>query len=242
MSKLALVSLFASLATGCVIEDNGYNDPGPDYQDATISGAWSFHNIATKTDTACPTGFNTVRMISQPVDDNLRATGEPYIDLFDCADFRHASAPLPPDVYQVWLEVVTDSGNTMYAQSTSQVVDVIDRDALFTAEILNDGGYFLFDWQLKGQSTNTSLSCSGVDNVEILSTLSGATQAVGDKFRCGEGSGITAGLLHGNYTLSVAALDANQRAIGVAPAITKDIADRNQVTDLGLITIPIDNR
>ena len=130
----------------------------------------------------------------------------------------------------------------MYAQSTSRVVDVVERDALFSAEILNDGGYFLFDWQLKGQSSNSSLSCTGVDSVEILSTLSGATQAVGDKFRCGEGSGLTAGLLHGNYTLSVAALDANNRSIGTAPAITKEIGDRNQVSDLGLITIPIDNR
>jgi hypothetical protein len=241
MNKLALVSLFSALTTGCVIEDR-YQDPGPGYEDATISGEWSFHSIATKTDTSCPTGFNTVRMISQPVDSNLRATGEPYIDLFDCFDFSHASAPLPPDVYQVWLEVVSDSGTTMYAQSTSRVVDVVERDALFSAEILNDGGYFLFDWQLKGQSSNSSLSCTGVDSVEILSTLSGATQAVGDKFRCGEGSGLTAGLLHGNYTLSVAALDANNRSIGTAPAITKEIGDRNQVSDLGLITIPIDNR
>ncbi len=241
MKNLALVSLLGALATGCVAYDDRYGDPY--YEDATITGEWTFKNIATDTRTGCPVGFGTVRMISQPVDARLAPIGEPYIDLFDCLDGRHTSALLPPDVYQVWLEVTSDSNSQLYAQSTSKVVDVVDADALFSAEILNDGGYFLFDWQLKGQSTNQTLACDGVSSVEITSTLAGETQAVADKFRCGDGSGLTAGLLNGTYTLSLAALDASNKALGVAPAQTnKVIRDRNQITDLGMITIPIDNR
>jgi hypothetical protein len=237
MKKLALLAIVASQAAGCVMHDEYY------YEDATISGEWSFLNIATNTETACPVGFNTVRMISQPVDARLAPVGEPFIDLFDCADGRHSSAFLPPDVYEVWLEVVTDSGNSLYAQSTSKIVDVIDRDALFSAQILNDGGYFLLDWQLRGKVSNQEVSCDGVSSVEILSTLAGETEAVGDKFTCRDRSGLTAGLLNGTYTLSVAALDANNRALGTTPAITsKAIRDRNQITDLGLITIPIEGR
>jgi len=241
MQKLALFALIASQAAGCVIYDDEYYEPV--YEDATITGEWTFHNIATNTETGCPTGFGTVRMISQPVDDRLAPIGEPFIDLFDCIDGRHTSALLPPDIYQVWLEVVSDSGSSLYAQSTSKIIDVIERDALFSAQILNDGGYFLLDWQLRGEVSNQTLSCAGVDSVEILSTLSGATEALGDKFRCGDGSGLTAGLLNGAYTLSIAALDASDRSLGTAPPITsKPIRDRNQITDLGLITIPIQGR
>ena len=237
MKNFALACLFAGLATGCVAHEEPY------YEDALITGEWSFLNIATDRTTGCPQGFGTVRMISQPVDGRFAPVGEPFIDLFDCIDGGHTSAPLPPDVYQVWLEVVTDGGGSLYAQSTSKIVDVIERDALFSATILNDGGYFLLDWQLRGETTDQSLSCSGVDSVEIASTLSGSTEAVADKFTCADGSGITAGLLNGSYTISVAALNRENRALGTAPAqSSKAILDRNRVTDLGLITIPITNR
>ena len=238
MKKLALLLLVASQAAGCVMREEE-----PYYEDALITGEWTFYNIATDTQTRCPTGFGTVRMVSQPVDNRFAPVGEPFIDLFDCLDGRNTSAYLPPDIYQVWLEVVSDGGGSLYAQSTSKIVDVIDRDALFSASILNDGGYFLMDWQLRGSNTNQTVSCDGIDSVEILSTISGTTEALGDKFTCRDGSGITAGLLNGAYTISVAALDASNRALGTAPTITnKAIRDRNQITDLGLITIPIANR
>lgn len=237
MKNLALFALLASQAAGCV-----YQPDEPYYEDALISGEWTFMNIATNSATNCPSGFGTVRMISQPVDTRLAPVGQPYIDLFDCSDYRHTSAFLPPDVYQVWLEVMNDRGDQTYAQSTSKIVDVIDNDALFSAQILNDGGYFLLDWQLRGQSSNQSVSCTGVDSIEIISTLSGSTDAKTDKFTCADGSGLTAGLLSGSYTLSVSATNTSDRALGTAPAQTKAIRDRNQVTDLGLITIPIEGR
>jgi hypothetical protein len=236
MNKLALLALLATQAAGCFYEE-------PYYEDALITGDWTFHNIATNTNTGCPLGFGTVRMISQPVDNRLAPVGEPFVDLFDCIDGRHTSAYMPPDIYEVWLEVVDDRGTTLYAQSTSKFVDVIERDALFSAQILNDGGYFLLDWQLRGAVSNQLVTCDGVSSVEILSTLTGSTQAIGDKFTCRDQSGLTAGLLNGSYTLSVAALDAGDRSLGTAPALTsKAIRDRNQVTDLGLITIPIEGR
>jgi hypothetical protein len=236
--KHLLLLAFASQAAGCVY----YADGEGTYEDALITGAWSFTNIATGVTTDCPAGFGTVRMISQPVDTRLAPIGQPYVDLFDCADGRHTSAYLPPDVYEVWLEVVNNRGTETYAQSTSKIVDVIERDALFSAEILNDGGYFLLDWQLRGARTNTALGCEGIDGVEINATLSGSSEAKTDIFDCRDGSALTAGLRSGAYTLSVSATDASDRAVGTTSAQTSAIRDRNQVTDLGLITIPIVDR
>lgn len=246
MKNIVLTSLLVAVASqsaGCIIHDD---TDGPYYEsDATIVGEWSFKNLANDARTGCPAGYDSVRLISQPVDLNGREVGEPYIDLFDCADMRHASALMPPDVYLVWLEVFRDSDDALYAQSTSQYVDVVERDATFSATILNDGGYFLFDWALRGAQSNEALSCdeAGSQSVEILSTLSGTTQAIGDKFACTDGSGITGGLLAGAYTLSVSALDCDDCVLGTAPAqANKTIRDRNRVTDLGVITIPIENR
>ena len=240
MKNLALACILAGVATGCVVhEDDGYYYE----EDALITGEWSFVNIATETETGCPSGFGTVRMISQPLDSRLSPIGEPFIDLFDCSAGRHTSAALPPDIYQVWLEVVTDDSRALYAQSTSKIVDVIERDAVFSAQILNDGGYFLLDWQLRGEDSNQTLSCAGVDSIEIASTLASSTAAVADKFDCADHSGLTAGLLNGTYTISVAALGTDDRSLGTAPAQSnRVIRDRNQVTDLGLITIPIAGR
>lgn len=247
MKHLVLTSLFVAVASqsaGCIIYDDT-DDPYYD-SDATIVGEWSFKNLANNALTGCPSGYDTVRMISQPVDLSGREVGEPYIDLFDCVDMRHATALMPPDVYLVWLEVLDSRDNALYAQSTSQYVDVVERDATFSATILNDGGYFLFDWALRGAQSNDTLSCGEAgdpDSIEILSTLSGTTEAIGDKFNCADGSGITGGLLAGAYTLSVSALDREDRALGTAPALVNEpILDRNRITDLGVITIPIDNR
>lgn len=238
MKHLLLLSVLASQTVGCVY----YAEDEAVYEDALITGEWSFKNIATNTTTGCPAGFGTVRMISQPVDTRLEPVGQPFIDLFDCVDGRHTSAYLPPDVYLVWLEVMNDRGNETYAQSTSKIVDVIERDALFSAQILNDGGYFLLDWQLRGEQSNAAVSCDGVGGIEISATLSGSTEAVSDVFDCRDGSGLTAGLRAGSYTLSLSANDATDRAIATAPSQTKSIRERNQVTDLGLITIPIADR
>ena len=238
MKHLPLLALLATQAAGCVY----YADGEGVYEDALITGEWSFVNIATNTTTACPAGFGTVRMISQPVDTRLQAVGQPFVDLFDCVDGRHTSAYLPPDVYEVWLEVMDDRGSQMYAQSTSKIVDVIEQDALFSAQILNDGGYFLLDWQLRGETSNALLSCDGVGGIELTATLASSTQALADTFDCRDGSGLTAGLRAGSYTLSLSANDAGDRSLGAASAQTKSIRDRNQVTDLGLITIPITGR
>jgi hypothetical protein len=242
MKNLATGSLFAliaSAAAGCIIQDN------TGYEDATITAKWSFLNLANETVTGCPIGFNTVRLVSQPIDRDFQAVGEPFIDLFDCVDGRHPSALLPPDIYQVWVEVTNNRETELYAQSTSTIIDVIERDATFEATILNDGGYFLFDWALLGETSNARLSCgeAGTGTVSILTTLNGTTEGHDELFECGSGSGLTSGRLNGSYTISVAALDANDRSIGTAPALTnKAILDRNRVTDLGVVTIPIDNQ
>ena len=243
MRSLLLGTLIvAGAATGCIYDD-GY---GGDV--ASISAEWRFKNEATQQLTGCPQGFNTVAMHNLNVD----AAGDPIpgsdvIDLFDCSDGGGISAPLYPDVYQTFIEVTDDSGNDLYAQSLSAIVDVVVTDKLFDATILNDGGYFSLSWDLIGSTSNRALGCAdvdGVSGVEAISTsMADSTNAVSDQFNCEDHFGVTGGILQGAYTVSVNAFNSDGSAIGTAPAITsKTIQDRNRVTALGHIEIPIDGQ
>lgn len=243
MKNLVLGSLFAltSLTTGCIITTDD-DPPPPPPGDAVITAEWSFKELATNSTTGCPAGFDTVQMIQQAIDEDGRPVGEPFVDKFRCTDNRHAGAPVPPDVYRVWLEVTNMTGSSIYAKSTDAVVDVLVADKTFTATILHDGGYFIFDWALRGAQSNAPLGCEEAPSgIEITSTIAGTSQAIADKFNCSQGTGVTGGLIADDYTVSVAALE-GELATGVAPAQNATIRDRNQLTDLGVITIPIDGK
>ena len=210
---------------------------------AHIGATWQLRDQATNTTTACPVGYDTAALYSQPVNASNQPSGSAIIDLFNCADNAGTSAALPAGRYQVWIEI-TDHNNTMtYAKSLSAFVDVTTTDKTFNAQILNDGGYFQLAWLLKGANSNSTLTCAqaAANGVEAIGTdVSNSTNSNSDIFTCSDQAGITAGYLAATYTVAVHALNASDQVIGAAPdLVNKVIATRNQVTDLGTITIPI---
>ena len=254
MNKLMLVSVMTTLvsqAAGCIIQSDpgnggggGGGGGGSGGRDvAAISTRCALRNMADGATTACPAGFDTVQMIAQPIDANGNAVGDPSIDLFDCRAGTGVSTDLAPDVYQVWLEVRSHDLATLYAQSLSQVLDVRQDDQGFSADILNDGGYFQLSWNLVGKTTNRPLTCAqvGSNAIKALSTnVADARRVYDDELTCEDGSAVTGGLLQGAYTISINAM-AGDKSLGAAATLTnKMIAGKNQVTDLGTIAIPID--
>lgn len=230
-----------SQVTGCIIENNGV----PVDEAAAITATWQFKNEATQQITGCPTGFNTVAMHNLQLDRNDNPIpSSDVIDLFDCIDGAGISDPLVPDVYQTFLEVTDDSGNNRYAQSLSAIVDVVVTDKQFDATILNDGGYFSFGWDLVGATSNKALACADVPNLDGVESISTQTttgaSAIVDKFDCEDHFAVTGGLLQGSYSVSVSAFDASGEALGTSPKLDgKVIKDRNQVTALENVQIPI---
>jgi hypothetical protein len=236
MKNLVLGSLIAIGASGCIITT------GDD--DAYITAAWGLSNIATNTATGCPANFDTAALYNQPIDANLNNAGPVVIDLFDCVASRGTSAPLAPGPYLSWIEIANHDNTAVYAKSTSAVVDVTSSDKSFTAQILNDGGYFQFAWQLRGASSNASLSCAQAGlvggppaGVQLQAFVSGSTESSSDIFDCEDGRGITAGYVQGSYDVLIDAINPNP--VGSAPTIQSTIAPQNQVTSLGTINIPI---
>jgi len=242
MKKLILGSLIAGLASqaaGCIItSDNGTTG------DAFVTANWTLKSVASNTAASCPPGFDTAALYNQPVDANGNAVGSVIIDLFDCAAGTGTSAGLPPGLYQSWIEIANHDNTSQYAKSLSAYVDTTTQDQTFNAQILVDGGYFQFAWNLVGDTSGSPLTCAQAGasgGVEAIATdVSTPSNSATDIFNCEDGAGVTAGYLAATYTVSVDALDSSMQAIGTAPAITNQVIQApNLVTDLGTVSIPV---
>jgi hypothetical protein len=236
----SLIALAASQAAGCIITSG--DDSGGD---AFITATWKLRSEATNTIAPCPPGYDTAALYNQPVDGNLNPVGSPIIDLFNCSAGRGTSAPLPPTVYLSWIEIADHNNTSVYAKTTSAVVDVTVTDKTFDTQILVDGGYFMLAWNLQGAATNAPLTCASAGaagGVSVIGThVTTPSNSNEDLFNCEDRRGITAGYTTGQYTVSVAALNAADASIGTAPTLTnRTIEAPNKVTDLGTVTIPID--
>ena len=244
MNKLALATMvtLVSQAAGCIIEDRR-GPPGGNVEVATISARWSLRNMVDGATTACPGGFDTVRLIMQPIDANGDPVGDAAEDRFDCDDRGGVATDLLPDVYQVWVEITSHDLKKLYAQSLSQVLDVTRVDDTFSTEVLNDGGYFQVGWDLVGKSTNRPVQCSqvpGLDTLKAISTfVASTTRAYDDSFVCDDHFAISGGLLEGDYAIAIDALDGD-KSVGKAAPLSAKIEGQNRVTNVGSILIPID--
>jgi cysteine-rich repeat protein len=211
--------------------------------DAFITASWSFRNEATSTTSGCPSGFDTVALYSQEVTSTGTPIGSAIIDLFDCAAGTGTSAPLAAALYVSKIDVTNTNNTSVYASSINVNLDLTTSDKAFSAQILNDGGYFYFGWTLRGASTNTDLTCASAGaagGVKTLATdISDSSNSATDLFDCDDGAAYTAGYLAATYTVSVSALNSSSQPIGTAPTVNGTIGIHNAITNLGTIDIPI---
>lgn len=237
---LLATAALASQIAACVVhvEDRDTTEA------ATIAARWSLRNMADGAATRCPAGFDTVQLFVLPIDEQGAAIGDPSIDLFDCDAFTGASRDLFPDLYQMWVEVRSHDLSALYAQSLSQIMDVRSVDQSFTTDLLNDGGYFQLSWDLVGAASKRPVGCSqvtGLDSVLAVSTsVVDAHRIYDDRRPCADHAGVSEGLLHGNYTITIAAMAGAQRVGTPITFTNQTIEAQNRVTDLGAVTIPID--
>jgi hypothetical protein len=242
MNQLAFTTVVVLVVpqASCVIEvtDEDADDV------AAISARWSLRNMIDGAVTGCPRGFDTVQMISEPIDGSGVPLADPAIDLFDCEARAAISSGLTPDRYRVWLEVRSHDLAELHAQSLAQVRDVRRVNQEIATDILNDGGYFQLSWDLVGELTNRPLSCSqvvGLDMLAIVSTsITDAQRSYDDRLRCEDHAAVTGGLLQGSYTITIDAVMADTTIDPATTLTNQVISGQNRVTDLGHILIPID--
>ena len=253
-------------SAGCVIEPfcgDGAVDPGEDCDDGAhvpsdgcspvcrtemshaTTANWSFHLVATPmVNRACPTGFDTLAVHSQALDDNDMPSGTPVVDLFSCSTGFGTIAPVFEGRYRTFLAVTNTNGTQTYATTPSAIVDLRSGNQDFTAKIFDDGGYFQVAWNLIGAMTNVALTCAEVpaeNGVSVLSTdVANSTTFFDDVFDCEFGGGLTAALPEGTYTVSVSLINASNEALGTPQSLAnRVILGPNRVTDLGMVAIPV---
>lgn len=231
--------------------DDGNNNPsdgcsatcGVEVTYATTAN-WSFKLIATNATVPCPVGAETAAVHSQPLKLDDSPAGPELIDLYNCSAGTGTTAPLFEGRYRTYIAFTNNAGTTTYATTLSTVLDLRTANKTLTTSIAVDGGYFGVSWNLVGATSNAALTCAdvtGENGVELVSTLAGPNTIVSDIWDCEPGSGITAALLAGTYTVSLAILDQADASLGTAPAQSnKQIQAPNKLTDLGTITIPVD--
>ncbi len=245
----ALALLAATQVAGCIITSDNNDD------EARITVNWELRNVGSNVVQACPSGYDTVALYSQPVDANGNDIGSPIIDLFRCNDGTGVSAPLPPTTYLSWIEVTNTNNTAQYARSLGAYVDVTVEDKTLDAAIFLNGGYFQVDWKLEGEVTRTPFQCSTIPgttvaSVELAATLAG-TDSVLDfqPFRCDDYTGITPVLMAGIYNVTLAALRApDDFSLGSKSINSQQINGPNLVTrvteipgQIGPVTIPLDD-
>lgn len=208
--------------------------------EAQITANWSLKQQATGQIIPCPPNITVAAVYTQLLDASSQPVGSPNIDLFTCGDST-GIVDVEPGVYQTWVSLTSQGGGTVHATSTSADVDVRTVDKTFTVTLLNDGGYFQFDWNLTRNGNPVTCAQAGATGVGGVSTsTANPNMFTDDIFTCQDGTGITGALLQGSYTVSIDALN-SAGSISPAPVVLSNrvINDRNRITDLGVIVVPV---
>lgn len=221
MNKLALSALMIGglfQATGCIITTDNGDEVG------SFDVAWS-------TDGACPDGA-AAEIISLDV-----TTQERFTDIYNCSDGAGVTAGLPLGLYDVWVEITSADGNSLFAQSNA-VQGSLTRDGdLLPINVpafpINDG-YFGLTWSLL-DGGGAALTCADVfsGGVDIVATSASTSEALVDVFNCEDGTGVSAKYPIDTYTIVVDVLDENDAALGSSVAREESITFGNELVDLG---------
>ncbi len=228
----ALVAAVTSQAAGCIIIADDNDEPTGN----RIAATWNY-KIAGATQAGCPAGADGVRLMvqslsTQAIDAVVFRCSEPIlIDYF------------PDDNYRIWVELTL--GSQPYAQSLAVESSVVAQDIDLTFDIHEDRGYFLSTWSLRGKNTNASLTCAQIANltgIALDTTQVGSAAFTSTVMDCGPLSGFSKAIPAAQHTVSISAVDNSGRISDAVNLNNQTIQDRNRVTTLGSVVLPIIGR
>jgi hypothetical protein len=231
--------LAALLATGCVEHATDHR-PGTIDDAVSISARWIVQDLAGPI-TACPAGFNTAVLVTQPVDASGVPTGEPVSDRFACDVGAGESRALVDGAYLARVEIRSRDLSQRYAASLPQVIGVIKLRQVLTVTILNDAGFAEIGWQLV-DAGGAALDCAALASPSEIAVhgvdTADATRTFDDHLSCPRGRAVTHAVPAATYAITVSAIAGGAVVASAAP-VTAAIGAHNAVTDLGTLTIAI---
>lgn len=212
-----------SQATGCIITSD--DDP---VDESSFLVSWNL--TAAPDDQNAPVAINcadsgvaTIRTVSEPTG------GAQIIDLFDCVDGSHQTAPLPLADYLVWVQAL-DAGELMLAQSFASEETLFDANPVgvsFTFPV--NIGWLGLSWTLVGDTCQTG------DGVSVLTTpVNGGGTFFDEVFNCVDGAATTTqNIPIDDLTVSVSLIDTDDNVLGQSEPRSTAIQYGNHLVDLG---------
>lgn len=222
-----VVAALASQAAGCIFVSDDTVDG------YLIDSTWNY-KINNVIQPGCPNGVNEVRVYIQS-----QTTGQEDVLVAGCGA-RTIGDYFVSDTYSVSVDLL---GPGIIYQSNAVILDIVS-DQQITFDIHEDRGYFSAQWTLKGANSNVALSCGQVadlDFIGLLSTKVGPiATAVDSRFPCADGIGVSKPTEVGLHSVKIDAANRSNQSLGGVEVLTNQpIGDRNRVTVLGSVVIPI---
>lgn len=249
MKKVVLgmfIAAVTSQAAGCIFvsdDDDDGNTDGDIGENAVIDVGWQWKEVAgngTVSDTACPPNAS-MSLHTQEVDANGDPVGQEVIDIYDCEIGNAVTPPLPPSRVSTFISGTSDVGTfTSFLKFT----DLTTENQVVDFDLINNGGYIVFSWDLVGES-GAPLNCEDVadiDGVGIISTsVTTSSIAFDDQFDCTDYYGTSSPLPADDYTVAVDAFNAANESLATEPVTaTLTVGPLNDLNEeLGTAVIEI---
>jgi hypothetical protein len=257
MKNLVLASLIcgvaAQLGTGCIIvgDDDNNNPPPPPPPDAPpppppdapppgpgeFLVSWTLLAGEAQSSVPCPPNGVDIRITVDP-DPNVASDEDVYV--YNCTDGEGFADGLPAGIYDVRVELLDADQNLLAESDIERAVDLDfeERVALdFTFSV--DLARFALTWTITDLGELSSCEGVGADDVSLLLTVAGTTEADDFVFSCVAGQGVSDPLkISDAYVGKVSLLD-NGEVIEDADAENLVLDWGNQIKDLGNFTFEL---
>jgi hypothetical protein len=212
-----------ALVSGCLGDDT-----------QTLTATWHLTSI-TGDAVACPAGFGSAEVVTD--DDGLFTT---------CKAGSLTSTYGEGLVTDAYVEITSDDHATPLARSPSEQENggyFLDGDLSMDSEILVDGGYFQFSWELaRADQFQGACGDDGITDIAIETRLVDDVVGTETHVPCSDVYG-RAALAPGRYLVTITARDAQNQIVGtpreLGEQLILDPSKLSPVNDLRQITIAI---
>jgi hypothetical protein len=235
----------ASDETSDEVVDDVVDDASDDVSDGefVLDVNWQWLEVAaagTTTAATCPPNTD-ISVHTQQVDASGNPVGQEIIDIYNCEDGGGILPPVPASTVSVYLSGEGGAGDFT---SFTQFVDLTTMDQVVDFDLIANGGYIQFAWELVGGTSNTPLSCEQVTDLTgigaIVTVADTPSEAFDFQYTCQDGFGTTDALAAEDYVISIDAFS-DEGSISEQPFVQNvTVGAPNDIVEIGTVEIPIE--
>jgi hypothetical protein len=245
-TDLRSVTLALGILAGCMDTNNAIGH---------LEFSWKVE-LASGSSAACPDGYGSAALYSQPLDSSNNPIGKPNITEVDCSAGAGTTPALEPGDYNSWVEIEDKASGSGAAQSPTSLelngapLVMGTSDLTVAEQVVLDGGFFRYEWSVVGATSGSAVACdvNGANSFLLTATsVMTSTDVYTASTPCSIDSVVHFALSNpiptGLYTVTVVANNGSGSAVGPPTTLenqTIQAASALQpVTDMGNVTVEV---